>query len=71
MIHDGNQTLSAFDERVTPDISFVGGGALSSEPQTAEIYSQGHLTTSGGTSLSATCFAGLVAIADEGVQDGG
>ncbi|HEX4146498.1 MAG TPA: hypothetical protein VHY91_23560 [Pirellulales bacterium] len=70
-ISDGNQTVSNNGERVTPDLSFVGGDSTTSGPKAAEIYSHGHLTTSGGTSLSAACFAGLVAIADEGAEYSG
>jgi hypothetical protein len=69
VIHDGNQIVSASGERVTPDVSFVGGTNNSTLP--VYIYVRGQLTSSGGTSLSAPCFAGIVAIADQGAAYGG
>ncbi|HEX4144956.1 MAG TPA: hypothetical protein VHY91_15735 [Pirellulales bacterium] len=67
VIHDGNQVVSNQGVRVTPDISFVGGSSTTSGPGAVDIVARGKVTSAGGTSLSAPCIAGLVAIADQGI----
>ena len=70
VISDGNQTLTGVTGRTTPDVSFIGG-TDSSTTAPVQIVVRGKITSSGGTSLSAPCFAGLVAIADQGIEFGG
>lgn len=57
---------STNSKRANPDVSFIGG-----EPTPVFIFSSGSLTTFAGTSLSAPCWAGLIAIADQGLSNGG
>jgi hypothetical protein len=53
--------------RTIPDVSFVGGG----ETPVSVVDTLGGFTTFAGTSLSTPCWAGLVAIADQGLTLGG
>ena len=55
------QTLTA---RTTPDVSFVGGTAT---PVSAYDTFSGGVYLTGGTSLSAPCWAGLIANVDQGL----
>ena len=54
------------NERATPDVSFIGGTATP-----VYIIEGNSLGTFAGTSLSAPCFAGLIAIADQGLANAG
>ena len=56
-------TVNNVAYRTTPDVSFVGG--TDSEVSIYDSLSSGW-SECGGTSLSAPCWAGLIAIADQG-----
>ncbi len=64
------KVTQSITNRTIPDVSFVGGSATP-----VEIYDSldknGPLLPDGGTSLSAPCWAGLVAIADQGLKQRG
>jgi hypothetical protein len=53
-------------QRTSPDVSFVGGTATPVEIWDS-LYDAGSFVSASGTSLSAPCWAGLTAIADQGL----
>ena len=69
-ISDGNQTISNFGERTTPDVSFPGGNNNLPFVSATKDLNTGTdpLLDNGddGTEVAADAFAGIVALADEG-----
>jgi hypothetical protein len=66
-INDGGTTISSGGMRTTPDVSFIGGtgeGVFIVNSGTSLFA--GTVSTFAGTSLSAPCWAGLIADADQG-----
>lgn len=67
VIHNGNAIISADGMRTTPDVSMIGGSG-----EAVDIVNSGTNTFAGtkatfaGTSLAAPCWAGLIAVADQG-----
>jgi Ca2+-binding RTX toxin-like protein len=63
VIHNGNTVISSGGTRAYPDVAFDGDYVNSP----VEFYSQGAIKGSAGTSLGAPAWAGLIAIADQGL----
>jgi len=70
-ISDGNQTLSNNGERTTPDVSIAGGNNGLDYISAGGYFSTSADDSNTGTELAADEFAGLVADADEGLEDQG
>jgi hypothetical protein len=60
VIHNGSTIISSNGMRTIPDVSMIGGTGV-------YIENEGSMGAIQGTSLSAPCWAGLVAIIDQGL----
>ena len=63
IIHNGNSVISSGGHRAYPDVAFDGDYVNSP----VVIYNQGQVQRVAGTSLGAPAWAGLIAIADQGL----
>jgi hypothetical protein len=67
VIHNGNTIISSDGMRTTPDVSMIGGtGELVDTVNSGATLFAGTKSTFAGTSLSAPCWAALIADADQG-----
>ncbi len=63
VIHNGNSIISSGGHRAYPDVAFDGDYINSPVP----VVNQGQIQAVAGTSLGAPAWAGLIAIADQGL----